>query len=187
MRIPQTKLYMRVAVTGALLVFVLLAELGISSGLVHYGVNLRGGEALGGLTYDEAVERLREREELLGSKRIVFGIRGAGRIAFLPADVSWKLRPASTAAAALEVGREGGPFNALVQRVDAWFGGVEIQGAGGARPGRLSKLINEIEARVEPQGVEVDRARLRGKIKRVLRLWPRDDWYRIPVLSRSPS
>ena len=178
---------MRVAAAGALLVFVLLAELGISSGLVHYGVELRGGEALGGLTFDEAVDRLKEREELLSSERIVFGVRGAGRIAFLPAEVSWRLRPSSTATAALEVGREGGPLRALVQRVDAWFGGVEIQGAGGPRPGRLSKLINKIEARVEPEGLKVDIARLRGKIKRVLQLWPRNAWYRIPVARESPS
>ena len=171
-------------VTGVVLLiaYVAIVELGINAGRIHFGVSVRGMD-VGGLTVEEAVQRLQGRAALLDSKPIVFGSQGLGKVSVFPSDLSWMGNVEKTAEEAAAVGRDGGLVTALSDRVAAYLEGVDVPWQGGPRPGKVSRLINRIEKRAAEEGLELDRARLRGKIKRLVQRWPRARWYRIPVTS----
>ncbi len=164
-----------------LVAYVAVVELGINAGRIHFGVTVRGMD-VGGLTVEEAVQRLEGRAALLDSKPIVFGSEGLGRVSVFPSDLSWMGSIEKTAEEAATVGRAGGFFTAVSDRLDAYLDGVDVAWEGGPKPRKVSKLINRIEKKVAEEGMELDRAHLRGKIKRLVAKWPRARWYRIPVV-----
>jgi hypothetical protein len=178
---PVIKALVATAVVLIVVAYAAVVELGINAGRIHFGVTVRGMD-VGGLTVEEAVQRLKGRAALLDSKPIVFGSRGLGRVSVFPSDLSWMGSPEKTAETAASIGREGGFFDAASDRLTAYLDGIDVPWAGGPRPAKVSKLINRIEKRASEEGLELDRARLRGKIKRLLQRWPRARWYRIPVV-----
>jgi hypothetical protein len=163
-----------------LVAYVAVVELGINAGRIHFGVTVRGMD-VGGLTVEEAVQRLEGRAALLDSKPIVFGSEGLGRVSVFPSDLRWMGSLEKTAEEAAAIGRDGGLFTAVSDRVVAYLDGIDVSWEGGPRPRKVSKLINSIEKMAAEEGLELDRAHLRGKIKRLLQRWPRARWYRIPV------
>ena len=163
-----------------LVAYAAVVELGINAGRIHFGVAV-GGMDVGGLTVEEAVQRLQGRAALLDSKPIVFGSQGLGRVSVFPSDLSWMGNAEKTAEEAASVGRDGGLLTAVSDRVGAYLDGVDVRWEGGPQPAKVSRLINRIEKRAVEEGLELDEARLRGKIKRLLQRWPRARWYRIPV------
>ncbi|MCA1704987.1 MAG: hypothetical protein LC808_17680, partial [Actinobacteria bacterium] len=58
-----------------LLLYLLLVDLGVNAGRVHYGVTV-GGYDVGGHTYPETFELLRERGKELEKAPIVLGAEG---------------------------------------------------------------------------------------------------------------
>ena len=173
-----------------LLGFVLIVDLGVNAGRIHYGVEIRGGLEVGGLTRAEANEVLLDRTEEMRYEPIVLGGKGI-TVRFYPnlregADgfaVGWQPRRGETIQAALDVGREDAPFGALVDRWRAWVTGVTVPLQGRPFAPKVTKLIDSIERKGEARGYELDRPRLRFKIRRVLNRWPRRSFYRIPFSS----
>jgi hypothetical protein len=177
---PVMKSLLLAAGVVLVVAYVAVVELGINAGRIHFGVTVRGMD-VGGLTVEEAVQRLQGRAALLDSKPLVLGSQGVGRVSVFPSDLRWMAKAEKTAAEAAAVGRDGDLFTAVSDRVVAYLDGIDVPWEGGPRPRKVSKLINQIEKRVAEDGLDLDRARLRGKIKRLVQKWPRARWYRIPV------
>lgn len=177
---PVMKALVTTTAVIVLVAYAAIVELGINAGRIHFGVSVRGMD-VGGLTVEEAVQRLKGRAALLDSKPIVFGADEVGRVSVFPSDLSWSGAPGKTAEAAALIGRDGGLLAAASDRVTAYLEGIDVPWEGGLKPAKVSRLINRIEKRAASAGLDLDRARLRGKIKRLVQRWPRAGWYRIPV------
>jgi hypothetical protein len=178
---PTARVLLGAGALVGLLAYALVVELGVNAGRIHIGVSVRGTD-LGGLTVEEAQGRLVEFAARSSVEKVTFGAAGLDRVVFSPADLNWRPEPGATAEQAAAVGRSGGLLEALRQRVRAYFGGVDLKWAGGPKGAKVSKLIDAIEDRARAEGFELRRAKLRGKIKRVLQSWPRQGWYRIPIV-----
>ena len=172
---------------AGVLIYALVLELGMSAGRVHHGVTVDGDIELTGLTRLEAGELLQERTELFASQPLVFAARDVGRQAIEVSDVGARPDPDETAAAAMAIGRSGGPWRALADRWGAWTGGVDVEWVGESGRGRVSQFIERIEERALDSGLSLNRCKLRAKIKRVATDWPRQDFYRIPVQEELPE
>ena len=177
---PPVKIALGACALVGLLTYAAVVELGINAGRIHIGVSVRGAD-LGGLTVAEARGRLEELAQRSGADEIVFRAAGLDRLVFAPFDLGWKPAPGLTAERAAAVGRSGGLIEAVQQRLRAYFGGVDLKWAGGPKGAKVSRLIDAVEEQARGKGLELRRAQLRGKIKRVLQTWPRQDWYRIPI------
>lgn len=178
-----------VGVLLALIGYLLIVELGVNAGRIHYGVEIRGGLEVGGMTPAEADEILKEQAQEMLAEEIVLGGEGISvsfypqQPEFLSDDVlvaGWAPGREATIDAAMAVGREGGPLTALLDRWGAWVRGVKVGWKGHARAFRVTKIIDRVEALGEREGLTLDRAALRLKIRRALNSWPRQPFYRIP-------
>ena len=158
--------------------YAILAEVAFSAGRIHPGVEV-GGVDVGGLTPEEATERLDERGEQLRVEPVEFA---AGELVcrFYPYDVGWQPQPARTAQAAREVGRAHAPFGALVDRARAWLDGVRVPWAGIPKRRKVGDVMDVCEARAAELGLTIDRRRFRSKIRRALTRWDRKV-FRIPL------
>lgn len=163
------------AVAGAFL-YLLIVDLGVNAGRIHYGVSVSGFD-LGGMTSQEAVRALNRRRTLLRREEICFKGPSFNSCA-QPARLGWSPDPSKTAEEALRVGREGATLRALADRARAWLGGVKVQWDTGPRASRVTRLVDDWEQ--ELGNVAVDRERLRFRIKRAILTYPRR-LFRIPV------
>ena len=187
-----TKITLGSGLLVAVLTYLVIVDLGLSAGKIHYGVQIRGAQGdhlnVGGLTPAEADELLAERAEEMLYEPIVLGGPGIS-YRFYPRkpDFGEDLRAAAwapgrpaTIEAALAVGREDAPFGALADRWKAWFGGVKVNWQGHAQPYRVDRILDDIEQAGDEEGLVLERTALRLKIRRVLNTWPRKPVYRIP-------
>lgn len=165
-------------VVVGVLSYAVIVELGLSAGRVHGGVSA-GKLEVGGLTFSEAAEILAERGERVQRTPILFATVRFRRC-LIPSEISWRPQPFATAQAAMRVGRRGGPMQALVGRIRAWIWGVKIPWQGQPSNRRITKVIDSWEREARAQGLEVRRWRLRKRIYRAVRTWPRRP-FRIPL------
>ena len=173
----------------ALFAYLVIVDLGVNAGRIHYGVEIRGDLDVGGMTPSEADEVLAERAEEMLYEPIVLGGQGIS-YRFYPRKpefggenlraAAWAPGRPATIQAALDVGRDHAPFGALADRFSAWIGGVKIGWKGHAQAYRVDRILDDVEAAGEKEGLTLDRTALRLKIRRVLNTWPRRDFYRIP-------
>ncbi len=177
---PSTKAVIVVVLLLAGLVYLLLVEVAVSAGRVHHGVNVQGFD-IGGLNQQEAVDALRERGDEMKQTPMIFTTEGFD-CRFTPEQLGWGPQPADTAAAAMEVGREGFPLEALAERWRAWTSGVTIDWEGSTIPARVGRELNRCEEASEGLGIEIDRPRLRYLIKQNIAKWPREP-VEIPLAS----
>ena len=174
--------------------YLLIVEFGINAGRIHYGVELRGGIDVGGMTPAEANDLLKEEVEEMVADDIVLGGQGV-HVRFYPRrpegvsedvlEAAWTPHRQDTIEAALAVGREDVPFGAFADRWRAWFGGVKVAWQGKARSPRVTEIIDKVERLGAQEGLTLDRVALRLKIRRALNTWPRQRFYRIPFISTS--
>jgi hypothetical protein len=169
------------SIATAVLVYLVIVELGVNAGRIHYRVSLVGGVDLGGLTEDEARAMLLRRAQLLSSGRIHFGAEGIGSVVFTPEQVGWRGGPLKTLDEAMGVGRDAGWLGALGERLQAWLFGVRLRWAKGADVRRVTEIIDRVEREANARGKVLNRPRFRSKIRRALVSWPRKRLYRIPV------
>jgi hypothetical protein len=171
----------------ALAVFVLIVDLGVNAGRIHYGVSV-GTVDVGGLTEAEATEVLKRIGEKMKTTPVVFSRKGVA-LRLVPTRVGWGPQPSDSAQAAMAVGRSGGVLTALADRLRAWFGGARVGWAGSPDAKRVGKLLNRWQRRAQRAGLGILRAELRYKIRRVIQTWPRKASYRIPITrqGRGPS
>src|SRR3712207_6291927 len=129
-RIPKARIALVLAVLAAVAAYVVVVDLGVNAGRIHYGVEIRRGLDVGGMTPSEADELLKERAKLMLEDDILLGGQGVS-VRFYPqqpesaADevlvAGWAPRRGETIEHAMAVGREGGPFGALGERWNAWW------------------------------------------------------------------
>lgn len=185
----KTRVALLVGLGVVLLGYLVVLEFGVNAGRIHYGVEIRGGLKVGGMTRVEADEILKERAQAMLEDDIVLGGQGIS-VRFYPQEpdfssddvlvAGWAPGRAATIDAALSVGRAGGPFGALADRWRAWVGGVKVGWKGHARAFRVTKIIDKVEDLGAAKGLTLDRPALRLKIRRALNSWPRRPFYRIP-------
>lgn len=173
------KAVVAVGLVLGLFLYLVLLDLGVNAGRIHYGVSV-GGFDIGGLTETEAVEELAERGLELREAPVILTYEGFD-CRFMPAELGWTPQQAETAELALDVGRADAPFGALADRWRAWFGGVDIDWPDKPRRGAMSELIDECERQAEGLGLELDRFKLRKRIRRAIVTWPRRPFV-IPIV-----
>jgi hypothetical protein len=162
------------------LVYLPIIDLGVSAGRIHHGVSVAGVD-VGGLTEEEAVDRLRRRIELLRSEPVVFfGPEGLS-VQLHPATIGWYPFVARSARAAMRIGRDGAPLGALHDRWRGWFGGVKLRWVSRPNSKTVREFVDRVERQVNKAGYELDRPKLRRKVKRGINTWPRRQ-LRVPVI-----
>ncbi|MFN2587803.1 MAG: hypothetical protein ABR613_06785 [Actinomycetota bacterium] len=165
----------------ALLVYLVIVDLGVHAGRVHRGVTVAGFD-VGGLTELEAFDALRERQALLEDYPLVFIANGFDCRAE-PVDLGWSPQPFNTVQDAMEVGR-GGVVEGLRERLDAWFGGVKIGWAGTVDPREVDEFLDYCEENARVVNARVDRAKMRFRIRRAIVTYPRSAIdFKVPLLS----
>ena len=163
-----------------LLVYLVVVDLGISAGRIHHGVSVQGID-LGGLTEEEAAAVLRKQAAELRTRPLAFGREGMPRLTVEPRQLGWRPRPLETAREALSIGRDSGPLTALWMRLRGWVGGVQVPWRGHLQPGAVTRRINRWEQEAASRGLEINRGRLRYKIRQAVLLWERQSLYRMPL------
>ena len=172
------------AAAGGLLVYLTIIDFGVSAGRIHPGVSVQGID-VGGLTQGEATRVLRERGRERRHARVYFGHKGLRRLSFTPKEIGWWPQAEATAEAAMQVGRDGSPFDAIADRMRAWFGGVAIPWTGPPRAGKVNRVLDRWEAIAGKHGLDVNRAFLRYKIRRAVTYHPPQTLFRIPLIGKS--
>jgi hypothetical protein len=130
---------------------------------------------VGGLTPEEAEELLDERAEELEDSQVVFRLEGhSDTFEFLPSELDWQARVPRTIDEAMAVGRTDG-LGAILDRARGWLSKVKVQWRGTVDQDAVSALIDEWETRGAELGVQIDRWRLRWKLRRAIVLIPRKE------------
>ena len=180
MRLPRpAKVLLAFSLAVGVLVYVVLVDLGINAGRIHYGVTVDGFE-VGGLTEIEAIRALATRGGELRDTPVVITTEGLN-CNFVPGQLGWGPQPSDTAGLARGVGRDGGPFEAVGQRLRAWFEGVEVEWAGKPRRKKMNALLDECERQAEGLGLLINRWKLRKRVRQAIVTWPRRP-FDIPVM-----
>ena len=164
------------AATGVVL-YALVVDLGVNAGLIHYGVSV-DGVPVGGMTQDEAERALKQAARGLRSRRLTWHRHGVV-FHMEPRDVGWHPRVSDSALAAMGVGRRGGLVSAAGRRLTAWSG-LDLPWKGKPKSHRLTRLIDRWAAAAAAQGLTVDQAQLRHRIRRAVRHTAKER-YRIPI------
>lgn len=169
---------MGVALLVALVAWAALLDLGINAGRIHYGVHVRGVD-VGGMTLEEAMEVLQERGEAMRYEPVVLSAEGMD-CSFIPDDVGWGPKPKRTAENARDVGFRGGLVTSLSERIEAWFTGVRVDWAGEPKFWKITPLIDDCEKQANALQLELERYKLRRRMRRAIVTWPRRI-FQVPV------
>lgn len=167
----RAKILLALLILFGVVVYALVLDLGINAGRIHHGVYVRDIN-LGGLTKEEAFERLIARGLVLEEEPVLVTREGVG-CHFVPRDLGWEAKPYETAIAAYRIGRGEESLEALATRIRAWFGGVSIDWKDEIDRRAMRKLLDDCEEQADAIGYEVRRYRLRKRIARAITTWPR--------------
>jgi len=161
--------------------FVVIADLGINAGLIHYGVKI-GHLDVGGMSPVAAERLVQEVGREVASTPIVFRGGSLGTYSWTPSDLGWEPRTFEMTERAMKVGRRGNVFRSFGDRLRSWAGGIQIRwGAPSRNMIRLLALAVAEEA--ERQGLAVDQAELQSRMRAATWDWPREPFYEIPFES----
>jgi hypothetical protein len=163
-----------------LVLFLVILDLGVNAGQIHYGVQIDQLK-LGGLTEGEAVDLLQPRGNEMSQTPIRFA-NGSIECSFPPLDTGWTPDVHRAVSAALRVGREGSVLHAAGQRIEAWFGGVKIHWPDRPNKQGVSGILDKCERVVRSSGAQLARFRMRLKIRHALVTWPRQTFH-LPLKS----
>jgi hypothetical protein len=170
----------------AALAFVVIAELGINAGHVHYGVRV-GSVDIGGMTQIDAAKALEQSKsndplkQRMKQTAVTF-TKGDLKLSVVPGRVGWRVDAAATADRAMQVGRNG-VLRSAGDRIKAYLGGVSLPWAGSPSSTKVGFLLNHWAKKIRAAGytfTQEDRSHFRYKIKRAMSAWPRT-LQRIPV------
>ena len=164
------------------LAFIVIAELGINAGLIHYGVKI-GHLDVGGMTPREAERLIEDVGREMASTPIVFRGGGLGPYSWTPSELDWEPRKVEMSRQAMDVGRTGNLFRSLADRVKSWTGGIRLRWSPPDR-GKV-ELVALIVAQDadETTRLTVDEAKLESLIIEAVWDWPRARFYEIPFES----
>jgi hypothetical protein len=161
--------------------YLVIVDLGVSAGRIHRGVKVAGID-VGGLTVLEAFNRLDPIGDELARSPLSFVPDEAGPPCTLtPEDLGWFPESDETADLAYEVGRQGFFASALWERVRAWTGAIDVGWADKPSPRKVTRFIDECEEQLEPFGIEIDRAKLRFRLKQAIGAYPYQQDHELPL------
>ena len=163
----------------AVLGYLTLIELGVNAGRVHYGVAVEG-YPIGGRTFTEAVARLAERGKELERAPVVFATEGFD-CRFVPKQIGWGPQPYDTAEAAMSIGRPLRALDKVRERIDAWFGNVEVPWMDNPDAEKVDRLIAECRKKAVALGLSLDEDEFREQIDEAITEWPRQRLIPLPV------
>jgi hypothetical protein len=172
------KIVLSLSALIAMVLFLVIVDLGVNAGRIHYGVRV-DHVSLGGLTELEAVDTLDHRGQAMSQTPILFRRDGV-RCTFLPLDVGWTPRVHRAVADALDVGRRGSLFRAGRQRFQAWFGGVKVKWPNPSNRHEVAAVLDRCQKLAAASGLEISRWKMRLRIKVALVTWPRRTFH-IPL------
>lgn len=154
-----------VAIGGviAFLLFLIVVDLGVNAGRVHYGVSVTGVD-LGGKTRVEAIEALRERKGDIEGQVILLTAEGLN-LGIQPSQLGWDPNVRATVRDAYDVGREDAPFGALADRVASWLWGSKVPFRGGVNPSKMNRRLAEWDERLTALGTPLDKPALRDLLR----------------------
>ena len=164
----------------ALLLYLLLIDLGVNAGRVHYGVTV-GGYDVGGKTFPETVELLDDHGEELQETPIVLGAEGFD-CRFTPKEIGWGPQPSDTAEIAMGIGRPISDASSILERIDAWMGGTTVGWADQPDESRVDGLLDRCEEAAGGLSVSLDREGTHALIARAITQWPRPPVIQVPLL-----
>jgi hypothetical protein len=169
-----------VALLGVFVVLV-VADLGVNAGLIHYGVRV-GHIDVGGMTPAEAERVIGEVGTEMQTTPIVFSSEGLGPYTWTPEELGWEPRKLDLAERAMKVGRRSDIFLSFGDRIKSWFKGIKIRWE---RPDRgvVRREVREIADEAELIGLVVDKAKMQYLIRKATWDWPREPVYAIPFKS----
>lgn len=163
---PKIKLGLAVGGLISLLLFLIVVDLGVNAGRVHYGVSAAGVD-LGGLTRREARRALNERVREIRAQPILLTAEGLN-VGIDAKRLGWKPRSNATVRAAYDVGREDAPFGALADRVSAWLWGVKVDLRGELDEEVLEGHMDEWDERLTGLGKPLDRDALESLLREAI-------------------
>ena len=174
----RVKVLVALFLAVGLIVWVILMDLGINAGRIHFGVHVNRVD-VGGMTIEEAMDVLRERGEELRYRPVEMSAEGMD-CTFIPDEVGWRIKPKLTAENARGVGFEGGLGTALGDRLKAWFTGVRVDWPDKPNKEKVTRRIDDCEEQAEALHLELDRYKLRRLMRRAIVTWPRRI-FQVPV------
>jgi len=169
-----------VAVVG-LFTFVVIADLGINAGLIHYGVKV-GHLDVGGMSPVAAERLIEDVGREMASTPIVFRGGRLGTYSWMPSELEWAPRKFEMSAAAMKVGRRGNILRSLGDRLKSWTRGIQIDWAGPSRQ-RVRLLVRAVAEDAEGLGLTVDQEDMQALMREAAWDWPRRPFYEIPFES----
>lgn len=167
----RAKISLAILVVVGVAAYLLVLDIGINSGRIHYGVRINEID-VGGLTKEEAFRLLTDRGLRLESAPVIF-TRENLSCNFVPTELGWEAKPFETAIAAYRIGRGESTLRALGTRIRAWFGGVKVDWTDELNSEAVTRVIDRCELNAEAVGYDLRRYALRKKIARVITTWPR--------------
>ena len=174
-----------VMTAGALLgifTFIVIADLGVNAGLIHYGVRV-GHIDVGGMSPLEAERVIEEVGAEMAATPIVFQGGGLGPYSWIPSELGWNPRKFEMSDKAMKVGRRGNVLRSLGDRVKCWTKGIKIRWYRPRRHRVIRREVQAIAAEAELLGLTVDKAKMQFLIRKATWDWPRDPFYEIPFKS----
>jgi hypothetical protein len=161
--------------------FLVIAELGINAGLIHYGVKI-GHVDVGGMSPVAAERLLDQVGKEMESTPIVFRGGALGTYSWTPSELGWAPRKFEMSAEAMDVGRTGGLSRSLADRLRSWTRGVEL-GWGPANRVDARSVAEAVAEEAESAGLNVDVQKLESRMLKATWDWPRRPFYEIPFES----
>lgn len=142
-----------------LLLFLIVVDLGVNAGRIHYGVSVAGRD-LGGKTRSQATEILEARSKEISLQPILLTAEGLN--VGIDADgLGWEPNVPATRRIAYDVGRRNAPFGAVADRVGCWLWGKRVDFVGKWDRETLKEKFDEWDKRLTALGKPLDREKLR--------------------------
>jgi hypothetical protein len=159
--------------------YLVVADLGLNAGLIHYGVNV-GHVDVGRMTDGEAALAIQEAGEEMAASPIVFTTDGLPLYSWLPEELGWQPRSTLLVDRALKIGRRDALTKSISERFSSYFGGLTLRWE---RPKgwRVDRAIDDVAADAGLIDLDVDEDRMARMIRHALRSWPRKGLYQIPL------
>jgi hypothetical protein len=164
---PLAKAGIAVGGVIAFALFLVVVDLGVNAGRIHYGVSVSDID-LGGMTRREAITELEEHVDELEDERVIRLTAVGLNVGVQPSRLGWSFNPRTTVRAAYDVGRDDAPFGALSDRIASWLWGTKVDLRGRLVEPTLQGQIDEWDERLSGLGTPVDREALEALLKKAL-------------------
>jgi hypothetical protein len=173
------KLVLVLVATFGVCAYLVVADLGINAGLIHYGVNV-GHVDVGRMTDGEAAHAIEEAGAEMAAAPVVFTADGLPLYSWMPDELGWQPRAKLMVERALKVGRRKALSTSISERFSSYVGGLTVRWE---RPKgwRVDRAINDVAADAALIGLDVDEEKMERMIRHAVRSWPRKELYEIPL------